>query len=302
MNFKKIIFFILLLYPNFSVSEEVNIVAKVDNEIITNIDVQNQIKFLLIINNKLNELSKSQLLELSKKTLIKEEIKKKEINKYFQIKKSPNLGEKLVQEKYLSLGFSKKIEFTQFLKAQKISYEFFKNKLFLDKLWNTLIFEKFQNRVRIDKNKLRIKIINYSNNLKNNNEFNLSEILFSSLSEFNKINDFINKYGFENAAIKFSISDTSSLGGKIGWINPRNLNAELKNKIMNINVGQITEPLKISNGYIILKLNSSRKIKTKVNIEEELNKLINYERNQQLNRYSMNYFNRIEKNTSIYEY
>ncbi len=77
MNFKKIIFFILLLYPNFSISEEVKIVARVDNEIITNVDVQNQIKFLLIINNKLNELSKSQLLELSKKTLIKEEIKKK---------------------------------------------------------------------------------------------------------------------------------------------------------------------------------------------------------------------------------
>ena len=89
MNFKKIIFFILLLYPNFSISEEVKIVARVDNEIITNVDVQNQIKFLLIINNKLNELSKSQLLELSKKTLIKEEIKKKEINKYFQIKKKP---------------------------------------------------------------------------------------------------------------------------------------------------------------------------------------------------------------------
>ena len=130
----------------------------------------------------------------------------------------------------------------------------------------------------------------------------MSEILFSSLSEFNKINDFINKYGFENAAIKFSISDTSSLGGKIGWINPGNLNEELKKKIMNIKVGQITKPLKISNGYIILKLNSARKIKTKVNIEEELNKLINYERNQQLNRYSLNYFNKIEKNTSIYEY
>ena len=76
--------------------------------------------------------------------------------------------------------------------------------------------------------------------------------------------DFINNYGFEAAASKYSISDTSINGGKIGWIKNNNLNEKLKKQISNLNEGQISKPIKIPNGNLLIKLNQKRELKIRL--------------------------------------
>ena len=135
-----------------------------------------------------------------------------------------------------------------------------------------------------------------------NYQFNLSELLFTNDIDVDEIKNFIGNYGFENAANKYSISDTATKGGKIGWIDINNLTKEIKKEILILNVGEITQPIDLKTGKIIIKLNSKREIKNKFNIEEELKKRINFERNKQLNSFSLNYFKKLKQNSSINEY
>ena len=73
-------FFLILIFILISINiyaKEIKIISKINNEIITNIDLENQIKYLLIINNNLKNLSRKDLIELSKNSLIREILKKK---------------------------------------------------------------------------------------------------------------------------------------------------------------------------------------------------------------------------------
>ena len=155
MNYRKykfffLIFIICIISLNTS---EIRIVLRIDNNIITNIDLENEIKYLKIQNPKIKELNKDDLKELSKNSLIKQIIKKGETDKYFTIKKNLSFGEKLVEQNYLNKGFQNMSEFKIYLKSQNLRYEIYKEKLMIDKLWNTLIYEKFKNKVKIDEKK-----------------------------------------------------------------------------------------------------------------------------------------------------
>ena len=133
----------------------------------------------------------------------------------------------------------------------------------------------------------------------------LSEILFSikNVNEFDEkyklIKESIIKTGFKNTANIYSVSDSSKLGGKIGWIKKSQLSDVIKNEIEKINMGEVSRPIKIVNGYIILKLEDKKIEKKEVNFDEELKELINHERNKQLNQFSILYFNKIKINQTI---
>lgn len=303
MSIKKlfVITIVYLFFCEVSKSNEVKIVAKVDNIIITNFDVQSQKKYLLIYNKKLNNLSKKEFNELSKNSLIKENIKQKEINKFFKIE-DEDLGEKLIRDSYLNQGFKNKSEYLNFIKNEKLEYSILKKKLIIAKLWNTLIFEKYSNRVKIDEKEISRKIKLFYENQAKIYELNISEIIFSYDTEYEELIKFIKNYNFESAALKYSISDSSAKGGKIGWVNPNNIADELKNMILNLEIGEISKPLKIPNGTLILKLNSKREINTEIDLNEEIRKQLAYEKNRQLKNFSLNYYNKIKKNTVINEY
>ena len=114
--------------------------------------------------------------------------------------------------------------------------------------------------------------------------------------------DFINNYGFEAAASKYSISDTSTNGGKIGWIRNNNLNEKLKKKISNLDEGQISSPIKIPNGNLLIKLNKKKEIKSNIDLDLEIKKQISFEQNRQLNSFSLNFYKKIKQNSTINEY
>ena len=304
MCFKNLNLFLIVILLNFNLSlaTEVKIVTKVDNFIISNIDIENQNKYLLVINKNLQNLNKNELIILSKNSLIKEIIKEKEINKFFKIDKNSQLGDKLIKENYLSQGFKNISEYLIYLDKMNVNLEYLRKRLILEKLWNTLIYEKYKNKVKIDENKLRKKVVEFISLKEKKYELNISEILFDFNTDFNQLMEFINNYGFESAAAKYSISDTSKKGGKIGWINPNNLAKNLKEKIIILNVGEISAPIKIPNGNLIIKINLKRQIKNKLNLDEEVKKLESYETNKQLNSFSVNYYKKLKQNTVIYEY
>ena len=305
------IFFIVFLInfiflPNLYSQENVFIELKIEDEIITNIDINNEKNYLIALNNNLKNLNKDQIYQVSKNSLVREIIKKIELVKVFDLEKSNVLTEGLVENLYKNLKFNNKNEFNNYLKNYNLNSEKVGKKILIEALWNQLIFNKFNKNVKIDENKLKIKLKNELNKNKIE-EFNLSEIVFQvdsneKIEEKNlKIINFINNNGFENAANTFSVSDSAKFGGKIGWVNKTQISKIILENVSNLKIGQVTNPIQINNGYIILKLEDKRLVERNIDMDKELKKLIVFEKEKQLNQYSLMYFYRIKKNLFINE-
>ena len=120
-------------------------------------------------------------------------------------------------------------------------------------------------------------------------------------NKFSEISNTINNEGFDFAALKYSVSETSNFGGKLDWINENSLNKQIKDEIKDLKINDFTKPINLSGGFLILKINDIKSIQIKVNAEDELKKLISFEKNNQLNQYSKIYFNKIKKDLEISE-
>ena len=151
--------------------------------------------------------------------------------------------------------------------------------------------------------KLKIKI---SNDKKY--EYNLSEILFevdrnSNLREINnKIIKYIELNDFKTAASKFSISSSSNKGGGIGWVKETLLSEKLNNILKNMNTGEISKPISYPSGYLLLKMNDKKELNQVLNFDEELKDLIRFEKNKQLNQFSLMHYKKLKQNVKINEY
>ncbi len=299
-----LIFILLYLFNNVAKTQEIIIISKIENQIITNIDIEIEKNYLLLLNNNLNKLSKKEFFNLAKNSLIREKVKNKEINKLFD-KVNEEADKKIIKSFYTRLGFNKKNKFIEYLDTKNISYEELKKKLILETLWNQLIYRKFNNQIRIDENSIKKQIQDYYNSKDKKYEYNLSEIIIdidkNITSKQKEIVKYIEEYGFKVAANKFSKSNTSIYGGEIGWIKSASLSAKIKNQISKIKIGEITDPIQTSNGYLFLKLNDKKEVKEEYDLEKELKQQIRFEKNRQLNQFSLNYYKKLKKNIIIYE-
>ena len=75
---------ILCFTLNNAKSIETKIIHNIQNEIITNIDIKNEFKYLVALNNSLKELDEEKILNISNESAIRETIKKIEISKRFK--------------------------------------------------------------------------------------------------------------------------------------------------------------------------------------------------------------------------
>jgi peptidyl-prolyl cis-trans isomerase SurA len=304
-----ILFFLIFFsFLNSTISEEVLIKFKIDNEIVTNLDIINEENYLISLNNNLRNISKNNLRELAKKSLIREKIKKKELLKYFDFKKANQFMNKVVAELYQKLNFKNKDEFKIYLSNFNLKLKDVNEKLKIETLWNQLIFDKFNSQVIIDAKKIEENLKKQLLHNKNYIEkYNLSEIFYKLEANENLTNknnlilNSIKNNGFQNTANLFSLSDSSKFGGNIGWIDKTQLNEKIVAEINQIKSGQLTNPIEINNGFLILKINKKEKIEKKINFEEELNKLIALEKNNLLNQFSLIYFNKVKQNIYISE-
>ena len=304
IKYLKIALIIFFLTFSKGLTIENKIILKIDNEIITTLDVYKEITNIKFFNKNLNNLSDEEIYQISIQSLIKYEIKKNEISKKFKIVEIQNKDylDQLIEKTFKDLGFQNLQNFKNELIKREISFENFEEKLKIEILWNQLIFSTYYNKLVIDEEKLKKQINNIDKTVKS---FNLNEIIFNveSIEEietkYNLILNDIQKLGFEGAALKHSISNSSINGGNLGWIDEKNISKQILEQINKINIKSITKPIRISSGFLILQKFDEREIQKNLDSEEELKKLIDYEKNQQLNNYSNLYYNKIKKNIKI---
>ena len=310
MSKVKIIIFLIftLTFVQFSYGASIEIKVKINDEIITNLDIENEKKYLLYLNPKLIELEKSKIEDLARNSLIAEIIKKIELEKFFDFTNNNQLVNKIEKQLIKKRNISSLEDFKKILKDKDLNYFIVKEKLLIETLWNKLIYDKYKDNVVINKEELRENIIIKFNNNKKKFSYNLSEIVLSkdvSVSLDKKlleINKSIEKVGFENTATIYSISSSSKNGGLIGWINEIQISKKINEKIRKLEINQITEPIEIQNGYILIKVNKKKQIQQNININNELDKLMNKEMNSQLNIFSTIFYKKLKKNIEINEY
>jgi len=304
---KMIIFAIVLVFIKFNAhSIENKILFKIENQIITTIDLDNHIKYLSAINTEIQKLDYEKLLEIAKNNLIREKIKKTELVKEYQ---KIEIEEVRLNEIISSIFSQQEIsdikELEKYLSSLDLKFSEIKEKISIEILWNQLIYQKFSSKIKINKDDLKKEILANSNKVKK--KYLLSEVLFdvdnkSKLEEkISIIENSIKRNGFKNTALTYSISNTSTTGGNLGWIDENILNEVIKKEIDKIKVGEYTKPILTQNGFLIIMIDDIKEEKIEINIEEELSKLINIEANQQLNQFSTSYYNKIQKNTLINE-
>ena len=302
---KSIFFFLLLCYTSSS-SADINIVLTIDDEIITNYDLEKESNYLKILNPNLNQLENSQILQLAKNSLTNEIIKKKEIIKYIDLNNENSLIDQYIEDLYKKLNIKNDESFQIFLKKNNsFSIEEVRQKIKLEIFWNELIYSKHINQVKIDKETI-IKKVNSLNDNKIK-EYLLSEIVFNVKKEFstedmiNLIQLSIKEIGFDNTANVYSISNSAKLGGKLGWVAESSLSKKIIEKLKLIDEGKNTDIIKIGNSYLILKLEKIKVTEIKIDKNKEIEKLVKIETNKQLNQFSNIYFNKSKINYSINE-
>jgi len=306
---KSIYIIIILFFTNLivsSVAVENRILVKVNNEIITSLDIVNESNYLMALNPNSEKLNNKEILIIAKNSLIREKIKQEEILKYVdEIKIDKEYLDNFIRSTYSKLGIKSEEEFINHIDKYDIDIGIVKKKISIEAIWNQIIFSKFSNQIKLDKNELKKRILEIKN--KKNKKYLLSEILFNIVvksdfeKKYMKIKDSISKIGFENTAVTYSVSDSSKFGGKIGWINESSLNNKIKINLSNLKVGELSKPIITPSGFLILKVDNIEFYDKEIDIDNELKLLEKIEMNKQLNQFSNIYFKKIKKNFSINE-
>ena len=282
-------------------SIETKIIHNIQDEIITNIDIKNEYKYLVALNNSLKELDKEKIFNISNESVIRETIKKIEIFKYFdEIKVSEKYINFILKNTYSKLNLKSLDEFEIYLKNYDLNLSEVIKKLSIDAMWNELVIRKYAPQVSINEEQIK-KEISKSSSIQSR-EYRLSEIIFEIENKdelkkkYNEIVKSITEIGFKNSASIYSFSESAKTGGDIGWISENSLNNKINKNINYLKVGEISKPIILSNGILVLKVVNTRSSKPNIDLDVEFKKAVDFERNRQLNQYSKIYYNKIKKN------
>ena len=298
--------FYFLQFSNGFSNTNLKIKIIIENEIITNYDIIKESDYLKLLNPNLENLNNDKVLQIAKNSLITEKIKKKEIEKIFDFNKQNPLIDEVYKNLFQKIGFDTENEFESLLiKKKNYTPKEIKEKLKIEIYWNDLIFLKYKNQIIINENDLKNKIKNQKESIKK--EYSLSEIIFEKNTNLNfeeqlkNIKNSIETVGFNNTANIYSISNSSKFGGKVGWINENSLSKIISQTLAKLKKGEISEVIQIGNNYLLIKIEDIRTSQLAINEEIELKKMIEFERNQQLNRFSNIYYNKSKMNYVINE-
>ena len=295
----------ILLSPLVLKADQVQIVERVGADIITNIDIENEYKYLIALNMNYKSIDKQKIYDYSKESLINEKIKKNELKKYFELGVKDTYLDQKIQEIFKRIGLKDLNEFKIYLQDYDLRIEDIYKKIEIEVKWNKLIFDKYKNQIVINEENLKKKLLE---DIEDKYSYNISELVFSIQNKsdfeekYKKINESIGKIGFEKTVLIYSVSDSIDNSGNLGWIDEISLSEIILDEIRSIEISQITKPIKVQNGIIILKLNDKKKItRTNENNNDEFLKLVNFEKNRQLNIFSSIYFNKIKELVFINE-
>ena len=307
MKLKKIILiflFIEILIINYAYSQENKILIKINNKIITSLDIYNEINYLKSINDDFKKADKRQAIEIAKNSLIREKIKEIELLKVIKkISIEEKVLNNLLVRYFKRFQINSIIEFNNYFINKKINPTIIRKKISIELLWNELILQKFNGQINIDRDLIKKELLKKDKQ----QEFLISEILFNignneNLdSKFKLIKKTVQEKNFSQAALLYSISNTSNTAGRLGWIKETSLNKKIKSEIKNTKKGNLTNPIVVPGGFLILKIEDQRDVKRDQNLDNEINLIVKEKTNEQLNQFSNIFFNKAKKNIKIYE-
>ncbi len=298
-----LVFFFLTI--NDVYAKKNKILIKINNEIITSLDLLQETKYLISFNSELKNLEKNVVYEIAKKSLIRQKIKELELSNKLDGYNIPSETlNKLILNQFRRININSKIELEKYLKNNNINFRYIEEKIKIQSVWNEFIFAKYSKQLKVDEDKIKKEL----QGKKFQNEFLLSEILFTveGNENFNKkynlIKKTISEKNFSEAALTFSVSNTSINGGKLNWINETSLNKKIKDQINSINIGEYTKPIVIPGGFLILQVNNKRESEVEIDLNASVREISQKKINEQLNQFSNIHFNKAKRNFIINEY
>ncbi len=304
--YAKFIFLVVFLFWSFeNQSKEINIILKIENEIITNVDIESEYNYLTSLNKQFQNIEKKKIFEFAKESLTKEIIKKIEVSKYYELNQENEMINIMIEKIYQNLEISSEEEFKNYLEIRGLSFDEVYKKIEIEAVWNQMIYTKYKDRLILDKEKIKRDV---ENNSQTYEVFLLRELIYDVKnsneiqSKYKKIIESINNIGFNETVINYSIADSKNNFGSLGWINKNALSNKIRKEIEILEIGEISKPIKIPAGILILKIEEKKIEKKKFDLETEINNAIQFETNTQLNNYSTLYFNKIKNNLKINEY
>ena len=310
--FKKLIYSYFLIAISFSVvGSEIKILYKINNDVITSYDVKNESMYLKALNKNLENIPDEELSKTAIQSLIREKIKKDEIERVFEIdyERAMNSNDinNIIKNLYSNLDFNSDEDFYNYLKENNVTERNLKQKLVIEQMWNQLIVNKYNRLIKINQDDINKKVDEIINKNKEVTIFNLSEIVFleknkkENEEKYKEIKKSIKEIGFDETAILYSISESAKLGGKIGWINENQISKKISNEISKIAIGEYSEIINTAGGNIILKLNDKKKEITGIDREKEIKKLTRFKKNQLFTEYSIIYYKELENKAYLNE-
>ena len=271
---------------------------------ITQSDIVDEIKIILILNNEsYSNEKRNQLHELAIKSTIKRNIKKIELerNNYFKFNEDDLSKElaKLANNIYIDLDTLKNL-----CESNELDFSKIVDQVKTELYWNSLIFELYKHNLNINQSEIEDKL-KLLQNKKKLNEYLISEIVIENVQSdkldkrIRELKNRIEIEGFENVAKEISISESALKGGDLGWINENIISENIRSKLIETPIGNISSPIILQNGVLIFKLRDKRKIDNNISLEEIKNKLINAEKTRILNMHSISHYDKVLRSISI---
>ncbi len=259
-----------MIFYNNLYATKVQILAKINNQIITNIDLEHRLNLAIEISNIPNEIKfreqiKKQVLNL----LIDESLKIQEAEKYGILVSSDEVYSEINSlEKRLNLP---KDSLIKNFKKKNIPEIAIYDQLRVQLLWNKIITYRVANNISISNKQIEEALQNF---IKSSGEveYNISEIFIShdtsniENSSEDKIYSIYNRVDASNFTILAQQFSDGALNIN-NWYRESALNPEIIKTIRNTKIGDISKPIKTNSGLHIYLLNDKRK--TKKIIENE---------------------------------
>jgi peptidyl-prolyl cis-trans isomerase SurA len=305
----KIICSIVISLICFAESEAIedSIFATVGNKAVLKSDIVNEIKIILILNNTVfSEDLRAQLESSAIKAVIKKNIQKIEIEKYQNLRFNED---DLAQEiNFLANDLNLELEaFKKIFVSNEISFSILEDKIKTELLWNSMIFDLYKNRLSVNIEEVDEQLVSLESK-KEFKEYLISEMILENVAkelvetELEKIRNQIETDGFEKTAIENSISDTAVNGGDLGWISENVITDQFKTKILNTDMGQISEPIFMPEGIVIFKVRDKRTTKQFLDLDDAKNQLVNAEKQKMLTMHSLSHYDSIRRSVSVKYY
>ena len=287
---KKIYLALFYFYVIFQVSQNLlsaaqyqeldRVVAIVEKEVITEVELENSIK--QVIKHSKKEGTKGQYEDLVRANVLDQLIQRSLIEQY-----AAQYGMTIEQKKIDAFieNLAKKNKMTVEELKNNIENDGLKFGRFIDNIRYELLLKKIKKKeisTKINISGFEIDSQLRKNAVLNPNVYNISHILiqnpndatptqteanYAKSMEVYKI--LLSKKSFEEVAKQYSNDSTAESGGNIGWKKEADLPQLFNDQIATINVGEITKPFKSPNGFHILKINEKKGVvKKKVLIKQ----------------------------------